>query len=118
MIVASTLPTRQPRDLQLFGDPAQQDAAVDAGERGVGIREMAADVAQPGRAQQRIADRVQQHVGVGVSGQPQVVGNVDAADDELAAGGEGVDVEAVADAEFSHSDAPGSGSPGAGPADR
>ena len=104
--------------LQLLGDAAQQDAAVDAGKRRVGVREMAADVAQPRRAQQRVADRVQQHVGVGMAGEPALVGNVDAADDELAIFGKSVHVEAVADPEVIHSASPESGPPTPGPADR
>ena len=44
-----------------------------------------ADVAQPRGAEQRVADRVQQHVGVGVAVEALVVRDLDAADHQLAA---------------------------------
>jgi hypothetical protein len=57
-----------------------------------------ADVAQPRGTQQRIADGVQQHVGIAVAEQALLVGNLHPADDELAACNELVDVESLADA--------------------
>ena len=75
---------------------AQQLPAVDALETLIGIREMLADVAQRGRAEQGIADRVQQHIGVGMAKQTAIVGNIDTADDQPAPLGEGMHVETVA----------------------
>jgi len=43
---------------------AQQHAAVRASELRVGVREMAADIAHRGRAEQRVGDGMQQHVSV------------------------------------------------------
>ena len=57
---------REPRD-----DRREQLAAGDAARRrGVG-REQPAEVAQPGRAQQRVGDRVERDVAVGVAVQPR-----------------------------------------------
>ena len=56
------------------------------------------DIAQPGAPQQRIADRVQQHVPVRVRTKAPVEGNPAAADAEMVARLEGMHVEAVADA--------------------
>ena len=61
-------------------------------------REMVADVAGAERAQDRVGQRVEDDVGVAVAGKALVVRDMDAAEPELAAGGEGVDVEAEADA--------------------
>src|SRR5450830_320426 len=80
------------------GHFAQQGARVGAGEHGVGVRKMLADVAQGGGAQHGVDDGVQQDVGVRVAEQAEAVGNGDAADDELAALDEGVAVIAGADA--------------------
>lgn len=60
---------------------------------------MLADVAQAGRAEQRVDDRVQQHVGVRMAEQAQTVRDRDPADDQFAAFDEGVAVVAGADAE-------------------
>ena len=57
---------------------------------------MLADVAQPGRPQQRVADRVQQHVPVRVAQQPFRVRDVHPADQQLAPVNQRVDVEALA----------------------
>ena len=44
--------------------------------------EVLADVAQPGGAEQRVGDRVGEHVGVGVAGQAALVRDLDAAEHE------------------------------------
>ena len=56
---------------------------------------MRADVAQPGGAQERVAHRVYQHVGVGMPRQSPVEGNLHAAYDELAPGDERVRVKSL-----------------------
>src|SRR6185295_16017969 len=69
----------------------------DVGELGVAVGIVAADVAERGRAEQRVADRVRQYVGIRVPGETLVVRDLDAADHQLAAGDEGMHVEALAD---------------------
>ena len=62
-----------------------------------------ADVAQAGGAQQRIGDRMQQHVGIGMPQQAALVRNIHAADQQRAARHQRVDVPAFADAEIRRS---------------
>ena len=57
---------------------------------------MLPDVAQAGGAEQRVDDRVGEDVGVRVAGEPLLVRDVDAAEDEPATGREGVRVDADA----------------------
>ena len=61
-------------------------------------REMIADVAGAERAQNRVGQRVEGDVGIAVAGKALVVRDMDAAEPELPAGGESMDVEAEADA--------------------
>ena len=82
---------------ELLRHVAQQLAAVDALELGIGVGKVLADVAEAGGAEQRVADRVQQHVGVGMAVEPFLMRDVDAADDELAPGDQRMHVEALAD---------------------
>jgi hypothetical protein len=49
----------------------QQRTRIGALELRVGVREVFADIAQRGRAQQGIGDRVQQHVGIGWPSRPR-----------------------------------------------
>ena len=88
--------------------PAQQVDRVGPGPRRVGVGEVLADVAQPGRAQQRVGDRVGDHVGVAVPGRPALARERHAAEDErtVRVVGEGVHVEALPD--------PDGGAPSAG----
>ena len=58
---------------------------------------MLADVAEAGGAQQRIADGVQQHVGVRMAVEALLVLDLDTADHELAAQHQRMHVEALAD---------------------
>ena len=53
---------------------------------------MCADVAEGGRAKHRIADRMQEHISVGVSREPSLIGDFDAAQDELAPWGKLMEV--------------------------
>ncbi len=59
---------------------------------------MSADIAEAGGPEQRIGDRMEQHVGIGMAEQPALEGDLHAADDELAPRHEGMDVETLADA--------------------
>lgn len=79
---------------------AQQHAAVGALERGVGVGEMTADVAERRRAEQCVGDRVQQYVRVRVAEQAALVRNRHAADDERAPRNELVHVVALSDSEI------------------
>lgn len=89
-------PTRCPHAIEGL---AQQDAAVGARVGRIGVRKEAADVAQPSRTQQRIGERMQQHVGVGMTEQAALEGDGDAADDQRPPGHERMHVEALAHAE-------------------
>ena len=55
---------------------------------------MLAEIAGAERAQQRAGDRVQQHVAVGVAGQPAVVRDLDAAEAQRPPCGEPMRIEA------------------------
>src|SRR5260221_4793856 len=70
--------------------------AVRALPLGIGVREMRADVAKPSGAQQRVAERVGDHVPVGVADGALVERDFDATDDELAPFGEAMQVVANA----------------------
>ena len=61
---------------------------------------MRADVAVAERAENGVDQRMQHHVGVGMSVQPAVMGNADAAEHDMIAVAEGVDVEAHAGADI------------------
>ena len=60
---------------------AQQHAAVRTGVRRVGVGKQTANVAQGSSAQQRIGERVQQHVGIRMPKQAAFKRNAHAADD-------------------------------------
>ena len=60
---------RPPRRPHVGDGPAQQLEAVGAGEGGIGVGEVLADVAEAGGAEERIGDGVGDRVGVAVAGQ-------------------------------------------------
>ena len=62
----------------------------------VGGREMLADIAKPGGAEQGVGDRVEDDVGVAVAGKAARMGHGDAAEHHRAFAGEAVNVEAQA----------------------
>ncbi len=64
----------------------------------VGGREMGADIAVGDGAEQRVGQGVQRHVAVGMGEHAAVGGDLDAAEPDMVALGEGVDVEAGAEA--------------------
>ena len=93
--VASTLTTgagEHPED-----GPQQVDRVGVAPALVVG-REVRAEVAEPGRAEQRVDHGVGDHVGVGVALEPSVVLDLDPAEDQPPPGGEAVAVVADPDA--------------------
>ena len=57
----------------------QELAAVHAAKTGIVIGKKRTDIAEARRADQRIADRVHEHVGVRMPGQPALVRNLDTA---------------------------------------
>ena len=67
--VQSTLPGSQPGGAHVGDRSAQQLEAVGPGQRGVGVGEVLADVAEPGGAEQRVGDGVGDDVGVAVAGE-------------------------------------------------
>ena len=79
-------------------DATKQNQARDFAVALVGVREMAAEVAERHRPEQRLSDRVRQHVGVGVAAEPSVGLDGDAAQNERPAGDERVEVESQTDA--------------------
>ncbi len=79
---------------------AQESVGRHAAPLRIGRREMLADVAGADRAQQRIGQRMQGYVGVGMTGQPLDVWNGNAAQHHLVAGGEAMHVEAEGGARF------------------
>ncbi len=81
-------PRRDPR-----GGVAQEARAVGVLPLGLAGREVAADVALRQRAVDRVAQRVDAHVGVRMPGQAPVVRHGDAAQHQRAPGLPGVDVE-------------------------
>ena len=92
--VASTLPISWPRGDQVADDRAQQRDRVRVLPLRIRVREVLADVAEPGGAEQRVDHRVGEDVGVGVAGEPDVVRDRDAAEDQRPAGRERVRVDA------------------------
>ena len=80
-------------------DVAQQPERVGVLPLRLGVGEVRADVAQACGAEQRVDHRVREHVGVGVAGEPLLVGHLDAAEDQPPPGREavGVDPEPGAD---------------------
>ena len=96
--VASRLPIRHPAVEAATPRLAQQHPAVGALPSRIRVGEVRAEVAQRQRAEDRVADRVEQHVGVGMSVEAAIERNRDAAQDEPAPCDERVHVEAVADA--------------------
>ncbi len=82
--VTSAFPTRNPRSPALRDDLREQHERRDPLPARVGVREVAAQIPQAGRAQHRVADGVGAGVGVGVAQQPVPL-ELDPAQDELAA---------------------------------
>ncbi len=59
---------------------------------------MRAEIAERQRAEDRVDDRVEQHIGIGVTRQPAVVRNRDPADHKRATFDQCVHIETIADA--------------------
>ena len=81
--------------VQLSRRGTQQRAAVGIAVARIRIRIVPADVPQPCSAEHGIGDRVQQHVGVGMTLEPAFERNLHAADDELAARHQRVHIETL-----------------------
>ncbi len=74
----------------------QNDLTIHVQRRVAGVGEVIADVAQVGSTEQRVADGVDEHVGVAVSQQSFAMFDLDAAEPEVAAFDELVDIVAHA----------------------
>ena len=96
MIVQSTWSMIAALGAEQLGGMGEEQVRRRALPLRVGRREMLADVAEPGRAEQRVGDRVEDDVGIAVAGESARVGNRDAAEHHRAVAGEAVDVEADA----------------------
>ena len=75
----------------------KKSQGIGPGEGRVGIGEKLADVSGASARKNGVGDGMREHVGIGMSREPALVRDVDAADDELAAFGEGMHVVADAD---------------------
>ena len=91
---------RPPRCCQQPDGVAQEAVRGDAAPLRIGRREMLADVAGADRAQHRVGQGMQGHVGVGVAGQRLGVRDGDAAQHHGIARAEAMDVEAERGARF------------------
>ena len=78
----------------------QQRAAVDAFIARIAVRKVFADIAECSRTEQRITDRVQQHIRIRVSEQAAFKRNIDATDHAFAAFDQSMHIKAVADTNF------------------
>ena len=87
--------------LGLVDRAAQDFLGIHAEAVRVGVGEEVADVGQAERAEDGVGERVGQGVGVGMAVEAEVGGDFDAAEDQLAAGDEAVDVVTEADADGS-----------------
>jgi len=76
--------------------------ACNSPKSGVGVGKMLADITQAKGPEQRIGDRVNDDVAVGVGDGADALRDDDAAEDELPACLQAVDVVAVTDAEGGH----------------
>src|SRR5580704_2429849 len=65
----------------------------------IGVGKVHTDIAQSGRAKQRIGDGVRENIGVGMAFQSKIRWNDDAAQNHWTARGDAMDVPALADAE-------------------
>ena len=81
---------------------AQQCRRVRAFELCVGVREMAANIAQRGRTQQGISNGVQQSIGVRMPQQSFVVPDIHATQNQFAAFDQGMNVPAFTNADCVH----------------
>src|SRR6185503_5975961 len=87
----------EPRGFHFLSRLPEQHAAVDLAVAGIRMGIVPADVAQRRRAEQRIADRVQQDVGVRMPEQALAVRNDHPADHELPSLGERMHIEPLPD---------------------
>ena len=77
-----------------FANVFEKVKAVRAFPLGIAIREMRANIAEAGGTEERIANGVREDVAIGMPDRPFAEGNYDAADDEIAASGEAMQVVA------------------------
>src|SRR5215475_498950 len=92
----------EPALLEQAADVAQKDEARGAGPPRVAVGEMRADVAERGRAEQRVGYRVRQAVTVGMAEQSALVRDFDPAEDQLTTFDQTVDVISYAYSKLAH----------------
>ena len=102
MSTTSAFASFQPRASDALPGLREQRQRVGAGELRVVGREERADVLEPGGSEQRVGERVREHVAVGVAREPARMLDPDAAEHERHAVLERVRVEARADAVLRH----------------
>src|SRR5262249_14195504 len=93
------------RESALLGQLARtfhEECAVGLAPSRIGIRKLLADRSFPGGAEQRIGQRVEQGITVGVAAQTQRVSQSDAAQPQDARRSERMSIEAQADTEMTH----------------
>ncbi len=79
---------------EVFG-PFQQDFAVDVFELGGSVGKMIADIAQAGSSQQRIADGMEQYIGIAVAQRTFVVGDFNPANHQISSFNQLMKINAV-----------------------
>ena len=107
MRVASTLTIRALARFREAGCLVEKEPAGGAAPAGIGVGEKVADVRLSQRPQDRIANRMHQHVGIGVSLQSFAVRDLHAAQDQPAPLDQGVNV--VTNANMNHAPTIGQG---------
>lgn len=85
---------------QKLGDFFEQQQAADVGEPGAAIGKMLAEITEIGGAEQGIADGMAQHISIRVAGEAGFMLDFNAAENQLAAGGERVDIVSETDAQL------------------
>ena len=102
MTTASTFATAYPAARTICDGALEQRDAVRALPFRIGIGKMLADIARRGRAENRIGHRVAQHVGIRMAGEPGLVRNLHAANDERPARLQAVQIVAGTDSHRRH----------------
>ena len=106
--VTSTCAMTPPLARDQFGGMAQEPVGRGAAPLRIARRKMHADIAGADRAEHGVGQRVQAGIGVGMADQAMVVRHLDAAEPDMIARAEGVDIETLAGADIAEprSDAP------------
>src|SRR5258708_17895996 len=79
-----------------IGGVAQEPVGGGAAPARIARREMHPDIARTDGAEHRVGYRVQPDIGVGMTDQPEIVRDLDAADEDMVAGTERVHIKTLA----------------------